>query len=104
MKEPIKQKGIIPYVVLDYIVAVLSWALFFTVRKICIDHYPSSEFPEFLNDTKFIQGMVVIPLGWLLMYYITGTYTNIYLKSRVGEITRTFFVTVAGVILLFFTV
>ncbi|HUM47808.1 MAG TPA: sugar transferase [Chitinophagales bacterium] len=104
MKEPVKQKGIVPYVVLDYLVAVMSWALFFTVRKLCIDHYPSSQFPEFLNDAKFIQGIIVIPLGWLLMYYVTGTYTNIYLKSRVGEITRTFFVTAAGVILLFFTV
>ena len=104
MKEPVKQKGIIPYIVSDYIMAVLSWAAFFTLRKLFIDHYPVSQFSDLLRDAKFIQGMIVIPIGWIVLYFLTGTYTNIYLKSRVGEITRTFFVTIAGVILLFFTI
>lgn len=104
MKDPEKQQGIFGYAVTDYVMAVLSWALFFIVRKLCIDHYPVEQFPHFLNDPKFIQGMIVIPASWVVFYYLTGTYTSIYLKSRVGEMTRTFFVTVAGVILLFFSV
>ena len=104
MQESFKQKGLIPYLVMDYGMAVLAWSLFFIIRKLCIDDYSYSQFPELLGDTKFIQGIIIIPLGWLLLYYITGTYTNIYLKSRVGEITRTIFVTAAGTILLFFTV
>ncbi|MBK9732177.1 MAG: sugar transferase [Chitinophagaceae bacterium] len=104
MKDPAKQNGIVRYVVTDYIMAVLSWALFFIVRKLCIDHYAVAQFPQFLNDPKFIQGMIIIPAGWVAIYYLTGTYTSIYLKSRVGEMTRTFFVTIAGVILLFFSV
>lgn len=104
MKETIKQKGIVPYAATDYAMALLSWALFFIVRKLYIDHYPFSQFPLFLNDPKFIQGIVIIPAGWLILYYVTGTYTSIYLKSRVGEMTRTLFVTMAGVVLLFFSV
>lgn len=104
MKEPLKQKGIIPYIVTDYLMAVFAWALFFIIRKLYIDHYQFATFPAFLSDPKFLQGVLVIPIGWVLLYYLIGTYTNIYLKSRVGEMTRTFFVTVVGVVLLFFTV
>src|SRR5215831_12217557 len=98
------KEGIYSYVAMDYFTALLSWASFFTLRKIIIEHYTLSQFSIFLNDRRFVQGIIAIPLGWLLLYYLTGTYTNIYLKSRVSEITRTFFVTVMGVIILFFTV
>src|SRR5678816_1404207 len=101
MKEKGTQTGIVSYVVADYVTAVLSWALFFSLRKLFIDQYPFDQFPAFLNDAKFIQGIFVIPIGWIILYYLTGTYTNIYLKSRVAEISKTFFVTMAGVIILF---
>lgn len=104
MKERGTQTGIASYVSVDYATALLSWASFFTLRKLFIDQYYLSQFPSFLNDPKFIQGIIIIPLGWLVLYYITGTYTNIYLKSRVSEISKTFFVAILGVIILFFTV
>jgi len=104
MKERGTQTGIVSYVSVDYAAALLSWASFFTLRKLFIDQYYLSQFPSFLNDPKFIQGIIIIPLGWLILYYITGTYTNIYLKSRVSEISKTFFVSILGVIILFFTV
>ncbi|MFI5136043.1 MAG: nucleoside-diphosphate sugar epimerase/dehydratase, partial [Chitinophagales bacterium] len=101
MKTP---KGIASYVITDYVTAVCAWATFFTLRKVFIDHETLNEFPHFLDDSRFIQGLLVIPFGWLLIYYLTGTYTNIYLKSRVNEISHTFFVVLVGVIILFFTV
>jgi exopolysaccharide biosynthesis polyprenyl glycosylphosphotransferase len=104
MKEKGTQTGIVSYVVADYVTAVLSWALFFSLRKLFIDQYRFDEFPAFLNDPKFIQGIFIIPIGWIILYYLTGTYTNIYLKSRVTEISKTFFVTMAGVVILFFAV
>jgi exopolysaccharide biosynthesis polyprenyl glycosylphosphotransferase len=97
-------KGITGYVIADYISAVCAWGLFFFLRKFFIDHEPQVTVKLVLHDGRFLQGLLVIPFGWLLLYYITGTYTNIYLKSRVNEISRTFFTTLAGVIILFFAV
>src|SRR6266446_6691276 len=96
--------GIPSYMIADYVSALCSWAMFFTLRKIFIEKVTTDTFPAFLNDARFVQGLIVIPFGWLLIYYLTGTYTNIYLKSRVNEVSRTFFVTLAGVLILFFTV
>ena len=39
MQESFKQKGLIPYLVMDYGMAVLAWSLFFIIRKFCIDDY-----------------------------------------------------------------
>lgn len=104
MKGKETYSGISAYVIADYVSAVFSWAMFFTLRKLFIDQVTFSTFPAFLRDTRFTQGLLIIPFGWLLIYYLTGTYTNIYWKSRVNEISRTFFVTLVGVIILFFTV
>ncbi|MBA2423200.1 MAG: sugar transferase [Chitinophagales bacterium] len=104
MRERSKRTGILAYVLVDYITAVFSWATFFTLRKLFIDQYPLSDFSAFLNDKNFIQGIILIPIGWLLLYYLTGTYTNIYLKSRASETTKTFFISIIGSMILFFTV
>src|SRR4051812_2039763 len=96
--------GIAAYCFADYLTALCSWAVFFSLRKIFIDHDTSAEFNQFFLDVRFVQGLLLIPFGWLLLYYLTGTYTNIFLKSRVNEISRTFFVTIAGSLILFFTV
>ncbi len=96
--------GTVAYAVADYLSAVCSWALFFFLRKLFVDHDSSASISLFIHDSRFLQGLLIIPFGWLLIYYLTGTYTNIYLKSRVNEIGKTFFITLAGVIILFFTV
>src|SRR5262245_5073105 len=104
MEERKLSNGIGSYLATDYMSAVCSWGTFFTLRKLFIDHETSIPFPQFLNDSRFLQGLLIIPFGWLILYYLTGTYTSIYLKSRVSEISRTFFVSLAGTLILFFTV
>ena len=96
--------GIPFYIFADYLSALCSWAVFFILRKLFIDQYSISQFPAFLNDTKFIQGIIIIPVSWLILYYLTGTYTNVHLKSRASEVTKTFFLSIVGVIILFFAV
>ncbi len=96
--------GIAANIFVDYLSAVCSWGLFFSLRKLFVDHDNSATFSSFFSDSRFLQGLLIIPFGWLIIYFLTGTYTNIYLKSRVSEIGRTFFVSLAGVIILFFTV
>ncbi|MBA3648736.1 MAG: sugar transferase [Chitinophagales bacterium] len=98
------KESICLYAVMDYLTALFSWAIFFTLRKVFIEHFTYEQFSLFMNDRKFVQGLLIIPFSWLLLYYLTGTYTNIYLKSRVNELTQTLYVTVMGVVILFFAV
>jgi len=92
------------YALADFMSAVLAWGLFFTARKIWIEGYAAADYPHYLNDDKFYFGLVAVPLGWLVLYYVTGTYTNIYRKSRISELWDTVLVSVFGSVVLFFTV
>jgi len=88
------------YVVVDYLMAALSWTLFFVYRKnIENGHF---EFGD-LSDPKFFAGILLIPFGWILLYGIFDKYHDIYRLSRMSTLVRTFFLSILGVLFLFFT-
>jgi len=91
-----KNSQIVKYLFFDLLSAVLSWTLFFSYRKVFIEEM-SIEFTP-----KFYIGIVVIPLFWIALYVITGTYKNIYRKSRLKEFSQTFTITLIGTIIIFF--
>jgi len=88
------------YSIMDYLTAMLSWACFFLYRK-RVENIEISW--EVVQDEKFIYGILIIPIGWILLYSIFDEYRDIYRKSRLATITRTFFLTFLGVFFLFFT-
>lgn len=97
-----KRLQVIKYVFVDWITAVLSWSLFYSFRK-------NTEDPEFINnlidildDANLWIGIIGIPICWLILYSIIGTYRKIYHKSRLKELGQTFIVTLIGVTVLFF--
>ena len=83
------------YTIADYITAALAWILFFFVRKILLGQPLES-------DKKFWLGIFFIPLGWILIFGLVGSYNSIYKKSRLTEFTTTFICTFIGCIGLFF--
>ena len=85
------------YLIADLTAAALAWGLFFSFRKI----YVEGESLQF--DDKFYIGIVIIPLFWVTLYLLTGTYKKIYRKSRLRELGQTFFITLIGVLIIFFT-
>jgi len=93
---------VLKYVACDYFAALLTWVLFFAFRKKII------EAPKFGVDygisfnQSFYLGLIIIPLFWLLVYYVAGEYHNIYRKSRLQELGRTLFITAFGVVIIFF--
>jgi len=98
--EKVKQLGIVYMVFWDLMAAVLAWFLFFIYRKTTIGQLPFEW--SMLNDPNLFLGLVFIPLAWLLAYYISGTYTDIYRKSRLNELFRTITQSFLGVFILFF--
>ena len=53
-------------------------------------------------DERFIQGLVIIPIFWLLLYALMGNYRNAYRKSRLRELGQTILSTLLGVTAIFF--
>jgi exopolysaccharide biosynthesis polyprenyl glycosylphosphotransferase len=91
------QKYIQPfwYALTDYFTAAAAWASFFFVRKGLLHQ-------DFLIDSKFWLGILLIPFGWLALFALVGSYYSIYKKSRLVEFTTTFICCFIGSIVLFF--
>lgn len=87
---------ILKYLFFDLLSAIISWTLFFSYRKIFIENIPIDFTP------KFYLGIVIIPLFWIGLYLITGSYNNIFRKSRLKEISDTLFIVFIGTIIIFF--
>ena len=91
------------YVISDVFAGALAWGCFFWYRKLVIETQKYGDlFMVNLKDDRFLQGLVAIPLLWLSFYAVTGTYRNIYRKSRLREIGQTLLSTLIGVTALFF--
>ncbi|HVG42069.1 MAG TPA: sugar transferase, partial [Chitinophagaceae bacterium] len=83
------------YTISDFICTAIAWGLFFILRKVLLNQ-------PLILDPNFWAGILIIPLGWLCLYLLTGSYGSIYKKSRLGEFTKTFIVCIIGCIFLFF--
>ncbi len=90
------------YVILDWLAAFTAWALFYVFRKQSEDPYFHEYFEIIFDDPNFWLGICFIPLGWLLLYAMVGTYRKIYRKARLKELGQTFILTLIGVTIIFF--
>ncbi len=99
-----KKLQVIKYVVADTISAFLAWSMFFYYRKITIDHQVFHLKEQILIDNNLYLGLIFIPVFWLTLYLLIGTYSKIYRKSRLRELGQTLLITIIGVIFIFFFV
>lgn len=91
------------YIAFDLLSAILSWTAFYSYRKLFIETQKFGYKVPLEFTSRFYIGIVVIPLFWILMYYLSGYYKDIYRKSRLKELGQTLFTTVLGVVIIFFT-
>ena len=99
-----KKLQTLKYLVADYIAAFLAWSLFFIYRKYSVEPVVLEHISDIFDDRNFYLGIIVVPVFWLLLYAITGTYSvkRIYRKSRLRELSQTSFLSLLGVIIIFF--
>jgi exopolysaccharide biosynthesis polyprenyl glycosylphosphotransferase len=64
------------------VAAILSWIIFYFARKYIIHE-------AFVIGPRFYIGIAVFPLTWLIIYYLVGSYNNLYHKSRLAEFSNT---------------
>jgi exopolysaccharide biosynthesis polyprenyl glycosylphosphotransferase len=97
-----RTKQLAKYLISDFLAAGGSWTLFFVFRKVIIESkkfgYPVPV--EF--DHSYFLGLAILPVAWLLFYYITGYYREVFRKSRLSELAQTIGTTFMGVLIIFF--
>ena len=87
------------YACADLISAMMAWALFYYFRANAEGKDPGT----ITNDPNFWYGLVVIPIAWIIFYWIFDRCQDIYRLSRLTTLIRTFILSLAGVIIIFFT-
>ncbi|MBN2756538.1 MAG: sugar transferase [Bacteroidales bacterium] len=90
------------YLIFDILSASFAWILFNIFRKIFIETTVFGYKIPFIINHYFIISLFVIIIFWLSIYLFSGYYYNIYRKSRLQELSQTFFSILFGVLLLFF--
>ncbi len=96
------KKQINKYLVADYLSALSSWTLFFLFRKLYVEPLKFGYHIPVNFSSSFFLGLAFIPIFWLLNYYLSGYYKDIFRKSRLNDILQTFIQTLTGTIILFF--
>lgn len=101
-----KHKRRLPFLygIIDWLLSVVAWTLFYYFRKTY--EIPGANmwqrFGVEFHDQSFWVAVAIIPVCWVVLYGLTGAYQSVYSKSRLKELTQTFFLTLLGVTVLFF--
>jgi len=98
-----KKPQLIRYLISDYLSAGLSWTCFYVFRKAYIEPLKFGYKIPISFDERFFMGLLLIPLFWLILYYSSGYYRDVFRKSRLSELWQTLLICVLGVIILFFS-
>ncbi len=81
---------------LDLIASICSWGVFYFLRKIWIEN------DTFSVNEVFYLGIIFIPILWILIYTLQGTYADVRRLYRLKTLNLTFLGTLIGVLLIFF--
>lgn len=101
MREARKLELLI-YRIGDALSALVAWLLFYAFRK-NIEN-PDFNWADMMTESRLWQGLVLIPVFWVVMYSIFDKYRDIYRYSRLETLKTTLFTSFLGVLILFFTV
>tara|TARA_B100000508_G_scaffold141026_1_gene145332 strand:+ start:116866 stop:118260 length:1395 start_codon:yes stop_codon:yes gene_type:complete len=84
------------FIAFDLLTAALSWAGFFYFRKVYVEKAP------FELTEQFYLGITLVPLFWLMLYFVLGTYNDVrrmYFMRIISLSIRSFLL---GVLAIFF--
>lgn len=90
------------YLIFDFLAAAISWTAFFIYRKAVIEPQRFGIDIPIEFTSRYYLGLLLIPVFWITIYYISGFYKNIFRRSRLLELGQTFLTSLIGVIIIFF--
>lgn len=90
------------YILVDFFSAALAWTLFYYYRKTQVDSLRTGVVPDAIFDDRFYISIFILPIIWVLVYYLSGAYNHVLRKSRINEFVQTLATSIIGVTVLFF--
>ena len=100
MKNQRKQRFL--YILFDFLAAMAAWILFFLFRKIYIEPQAFGMEVPITFGPRFWTGTIGLPFAWILLYYFTGFYKDMFRRSRLDDFIRTLLSSLLGVVIIFF--
>lgn len=83
-------------ILIDWIFALLTWGVFFYYRKVSIEKV------TFTINESFYFGLLLVPLLWLFIYLLQGTYHDVKRLYRLKVFNITFLSSLIGALIVFF--
>jgi polysaccharide biosynthesis protein PslA len=83
------------YILADIAVALFTWLTFYYLRTYFQQY-------AFNIPPGFYLGLFLYTAGWISLHFLTGTYHNLYQKSRVAELFKTILISLIGCLVLLF--
>lgn len=87
---------VVLFLISDFLSASVAWSAFFYLRQTRLEKN------SFNIDSNFFYGVIIIPILWVLLYYIQGTYISIRQMFRLKIVNLTLTSSFLGVIFIFF--
>jgi exopolysaccharide biosynthesis polyprenyl glycosylphosphotransferase len=85
---PSRRGAVFSLLFLDGLVAMFTWILFYRYRFDLL-HKDFSWDLYYLGWQDVVLGISIIPFSWCFLYYLSGTYFDLYRKARFDEVKRT---------------
>ena len=99
-----KRLRTITYILLDFFTAGVAWTVFNYYRKTQIDPIKTHQSSFNIFDNQFLISVVILPIIWVLVYYLMGSYNNVLRRSRINEFVQLLAISIIGVTVLFFVI
>src|SRR5256885_3646958 len=91
------------FIISDILASVIVWIFIALLRKHLLSEEPYTISGLFTQDNFFLVTLMLIPVFWLILYSVMGSYNNsVYKKSRLSELTVTSMESFLGSIILLF--
>lgn len=105
MKSDFKNKrkfAIRVLVALDFLAAIISWMFFWFYRQKLLPSIDPATYPQSLDFSSrdYLISFLIIPSFWIFLYYLSGTYFDLYRKSRLHELYRSIISSFIGCLLI----
>lgn len=97
--DPSKRRAVRQLIVLDYCAALAAWLVFWGYRYRSLGKAGFWDSWQLMHPKDWLFALIIIPGSWLLLYLLSGTYFDLYRKSRLNEVNRTLISCILGSIL-----
>ncbi len=104
MDKKIQKIELAKFVFFDFLAAALTWFFFVNIVSANNGFELGKVKEQVFIEENLVLGLLIIPMFWLLLYYLSGAYRSIFRRSRLGQFGQTIFISILGVLVIYFVI